>query len=180
MKAFLKKAIERVTRGMAYWIAYKCETSAVKFTEAEAVGEMINILRSVLPSCTIRREVEYKSVCPSINSSKRADIGVFIDDKCQSLLEVKLSENTNGGYKADIKKLNELKRIDDTIDCYVILLYRNSCKIKDPKNFVSTDGKALKQTIDAFNCKMRVRRVSNALCSKNADKMKKVVCFEVL
>lgn len=181
MKAQLKKSIDRVVRGMAYWIAYKNETSAVKFTEAEAVGEMANMLRFTLPnSVKVDREVAYKSICSSIKDSRRADLGVFIGDECQCVIEVKLSENTNGGFQRDIKKLDDLKANASDIDCYVILLYRNSCGINEPNSFVSEDGKALKKTMSVGQSKIRVRRVSNALCSPTANKMKKVVCFEVL
>ena len=166
---------------MAFWIAYHQETSAVNFTEAEAVGEIIKILQSEMSySAKICREVQYKSICPFIKSSQRADLGIFIDDKCQCLLEVKLSENTNGGFKKDIKKLSQIKRTNADIDCYVILLYRNSCNIDEPKSFVSAEGKALKKAINVDDDRIRVRRVSNALCSPTAKKMKKVVCFEIL
>lgn len=91
---------------MAYWIAYSCETNAVKFLEAEAVGEMANMLKNKLSMpAVIKREVDYRSIDSSIKGNKRADLGIFWDDKCQCLLEVKLSENTNGGYISDIKKL---------------------------------------------------------------------------
>lgn len=181
MKSVLKKTMETLVQGMAYWIAYSCEINTVKFTEAEAVGEIIKILQSKITfPAKICREVEYKSVCPSVKSNQRADIGIYFEDKCQCLIEVKLSENTNGGYKSDIKKLTQIKQDDDTIDCFVILLYRNFCGIDDPKSFVSVDGKALKRTIVDDGCKIRVRRVSNAISSMKSKKMKKVVCFEVL
>lgn len=181
MKSILKKTIGSLVQGMAYWIAYSCEINAVKFTEAEAVGEITKILQTKIAfPAKICREVEYRSVCPSIKNSQRADIGIYIENKYQCLIEVKLSDNTNGGYKADIKKLSQIKQADSTIDCFVILLYRSSCNIDDPKLFVSIDGKALKRTLVDADCKIRVRRVSNAISSMNAKKMKKVVCFEVL
>ena len=106
MKQCLKKPIESMVQGMAYWIAYSCETNAVKFLEAEAVGEMANMLKNKLSMpAVIKREVDYRSIDSSIKGNKRADLGIFWDDKCQCLLEVKLSENTNGGYISDIKKL---------------------------------------------------------------------------
>lgn len=166
---------------MAFWIAYSWEKNVVKFTEAEAVGEIANALHHNLPSfAQIKREVDFRTIAPLIKKIQRADLGIFIDDKCQCLIEVKLSENTNGGFKKDIKKLSQIKRTNADIDCYVILLYRNSCNIDEPKFFVSPEGKALKKTIDIDGDRIRVRRVSNALCSPTAKRMKKVVCFEVL
>ena len=185
MKSFLIKTIDELVRGMAYWIAYTCAVNRIKFTEAEAVGEMIKILQTKMPvTVKIEREVYYKSVCPTIKGNKRADLGIFIDGDCKCLIEVKLSENSNGGFKEDIKKLSQVKQANCDIDCYVILLYRNSCSIDEPKTFVAVDGKALKRTLDVkignVNSKIRVRRTSNAMCSPTASKMKKVVCFEIL
>ena len=185
MNLDLKKPIESLIQGLAYWIAYTLENNTIRFTEAEAVGEMAKILQTKIPfPFKVCREVAYNTVCPSIKSKQRADLGIFIEEKCKCLIEVKLNENTNGGYKKDICKLTKIKQIDNDIDCYVILLYRNFCSIDEPKNFVSTDGKALKRTIydtiDNIKCKLRVRRVANALCSPTARKMKRVVWFEIL
>ena len=184
MKPVLKNTIHGLVRGMAYWLAYISEVSKIKFTEAESIGEIIRILQVKIPNAKIDREVNYKDVCPSIKGNQRADLGIFIDDKCQCLIEVKLNDNTNGGFKKDIKKLTQIKQADSEIDCYVILLYRNSCQINQPEEFVAPDGKALKRTLTInfgkVSCKVRVRRVSNALCSTRANRMKRVVCFEVL
>ena len=183
MKPTFTKSIDSIVKGMAYWIAYTLEINKTKFTEAEAVGEIAKILQVKLPvSANICREVTYKSVCQNYkgNGNQRADIGIFIDNKCECLIEVKLNENSNGGYKKDITKLSQIKQNNKDIDCYVILLYRSSCNINEPKPFVSDEGKALKRTLDINNNKIRVRRVSNALCSRTAEKMKKVVCFEIL
>lgn len=181
MKNIFERAIDSLVRRMAFWIAYSCETNVVKFTEAEAVGEIADALYRKLPApVQIKREIDFRIINPLETRNQRADLGIFIDDKCQCLIEVKLSENTNGGFKKDIKKLSQIKRSNPEIDCYVILLYRNSCDIDEPKSFVSAEGKALKKTIDINGDKIRVRRVTNALCSPTAKKMKKVVCFEVL
>ena len=62
MKPILKKPIESMVQGMAYWIAYSCETNAVKFLEAEAVGEMANMLKNKLSfPAIIKREMDYRS-----------------------------------------------------------------------------------------------------------------------
>jgi hypothetical protein len=181
MKIPLPKIIDSIVRRMAYWIAYSCEANAVRFTEAEAVAEIAKILRDKFPFQTqIKREVDYRSINSVIKQNQRADLGIFIDGKCKCLIEVKLNENTNGGFKKDIKKLSQIKHYNPDIYCFVILLYRSSCYINEPKFFVSEDGKALKRTIEIDQGKIRVRRVSNALCSPTAKKMKKVVCFEIL
>lgn len=181
-----KKSIESMTQGIAYWVAYSCETSAVKFVEAEAVGEIANILQNKLHlSAHVKREVDYRSLAHSIKVRNRADLGIFIDGECKCLFEVKLAENTNGGFKSDIKKLAKVKQINPSIECYVILIYRNSCGKNDPKDFVSKDGKALRKTINVevkpgVMIPVRVRRVANAIASSTNDKMKRVVCIEVL
>ena len=185
MKPVLKKPIESMVQGMAYWIAYSCETKAVKFVEAEAVGEMANMLKNKLSmSAVIKREVDYRSIDSSIKGNKRADLGIFWDDKCQCLLEVKLSENTNGGYISDIKKLAQIKRACPDIDCYVILLYRKSCTIDKPVDFVSKEGRALHRNINiplsaTVSIPIRIRRVAKAIASTTVNKMKKVVCIEI-
>ena len=181
MKFLLSKVIDRIVQRMAYWIAYSCEANVVKFVEAEAVTEIANILHVNFPfRVNIKREVDYRAINPTIKQNQRADLGVFIDGECKCLIEVKLNENTNGGFRKDIKKLSQIKHYNPDIYCFVILLYRSSCYINEPKFFVSEDGKALKRTIEIDQGKIRVRRVSNALCSPTAKKMKKVVCFEIL
>lgn len=58
MQNRFKKSIESMVQGMAYWIAYSCETNAIKFTEAEAVGEIARILQNKLSfPVKIEREV---------------------------------------------------------------------------------------------------------------------------
>ena len=186
MQNRFKRPIESMIQGMAYWIAYSCETNALKFVEAEAVGEIARILQSKISfPARIKREVSYKSICGTIKNNLRADLAIYCNNQCQCLIEVKLSEDTNGGYKSDIEKLSQIKQIYKGIDCYVILLYRKSCSIESPKRFVSSEGKALRSTLDIQtsrnNCnKVRVRRVANAITSKDAKKMKRAICIEVL
>ena len=186
MQNRFKRPIENMVQVMAYWIAYSCEANAIKFTEAEAVGEMARILQNKLSfPAKIKREVSYKSICPTIKGNQRADLAIYCNNICQCLIEVKLSEDANGGYKSDIRKLSQVKLLAKEIDCYVILLYRKSCGIDAPKKLVSNDGKALRQTLDfqtnKNSCnKIRVRRVANAITNKDAQKMKRVICIEVI
>ncbi len=99
-------------------------------------------------------------------------------------MEVKLSENTNGGYISNIKKLAQIKRACPDIDCYVILLYRKSCTIDKPVDFVSKEGRALRRNVNmplsaTVSIPIRIRRVANAIASTTVNKIKKVVCIEI-
>lgn len=184
MNQLLKKPIERMVQGLAHWVAYKWETSAVKFVEAEAVGEAANMLINRIPfSVVIKREVDYRIICPSIKKNQRADLGLFFKNQCKCLLEFKLNENTNGGYEADIEKLMQVKALHPDIDCFVILIYRYSCSRAEP--YFLCNGKASKSDIvnttkKGLKYKIRVRKVGNAISSLSRDKMKKVVCIEIL
>lgn len=184
MDSLLKKPIERMVQGLAYWVAYKWETSAVKFVEAEAVGEAANILFNRIPfPVKIKREVDYRIICPSIKKSQRADLGLFYNNQCKCLLEFKLSENTNGGYEADIEKLMQVKALNSDIDCFVVLIYRHSCSLTEP--YFLCNGRASKSDIvnttkKGLKYKIRVRKVGNAISSLSKDTMKKVVCIEIL
>ena len=171
-----------MVQGLAYWLAYKGETVKYLITEHEAVGEAIQILQSRLPSnYKIVKEFPYSNICNMYSNHQRADLAIINPQGgCECLVEFKIAGSTNGGYKADVKKMSNIKNNCPNVDCYVIILCRQSCRIDVPKNLVDSNGKAYKKTIPVGSSMICVRRVCNAVSSKFANKMKKVGCLELL
>ncbi len=179
MKTFLRNPFERMLQGLAYWLAYKDETYKCAIIEADAVSEAIQILQSQLPSgYKVVREFPYGNISKSFGG-KHADLAILNANKdCECMIEFKLADATNGGYSSDVKKMSSLKTSNPNIDCYVIILYRKSCKIDMPKKFVNSYGKA-KRVVDNIP-NLTVRRVCNAVRSMTAKNMKKVICLELV
>lgn len=178
----LKNAFERTLQGLAYWMAYKSEVNSINLKEAEIVGKAIEILSTQLPNYKLKSEVDYNSLNTSL-SKQYADLCIFSRDgkKCQCVIEFKLGDNTNGGYKTDVHKLDKLKKLEPDIICLEIIAYRKSCALTVPKLFSNNCGKANRRVIRiSQNIQIRVRRICNALSSNNARKMKKVVCLEII
>ena len=169
-------------KGLVYWMAYKNEISNIDLIEADIVSEAAHILSTQLSQFYVQREVDYSSINKAL-PKQYADLSIISrsEHKCQCIIEFKLGDNTNGGYKSDIQKISSLKRIESTIICMVVIAYRKSCSSKVPKLFLSKDGKAKRGAISICpNTRIKVRRVCNALSSKNVKKMKKVICLEVI
>lgn len=186
MKSFLKQPFECMLKGLAYWLAYKAETSVSFPSEAETVAEASQILISHLQSgFKIKLGTPYDSIYCSCGK-KYADLTIWNSGgTCECIIEFKLADATNGGYKADVKKMHCIKSNCTNIDCYVVILYRKSCSQNIPKQLVNKDGQACRKKISIpVNTKtsqiIKTRRVCNAIGSKNAKKMKKVVCIELV
>ena len=136
----IRNALERTMQGLAYWIAYKKELIGLDLIEADVVGEAEHLLLTRLSNYYIRREVDYST----LNSSLRkqyADIGIFSrkDDKCICIIEFKLGNNANGGYKHDVQKIKKVKESEPNITCLVVIAYENSCTLNVPKELVTPD-----------------------------------------
>ena len=182
MKPFLRNPFERMLQGLAYWLAYKGETYKCEIFEADAVTEAIQILLFQLPSgYKVVREFPYVSISKSFGG-KRADLAILnANNECECLIEFKLADATNERYEGDVIKMGGVKACNPNLDCYVIILYRKSCKIDVPKKLVDNNGKAMKKEITVNSSqRIRVRRVCNAIRSQTATNMKKVICIEVL
>lgn len=182
MTSEMRNAIERTLQGLAYWIAYKKELISIDLIEADIVSEAAHLLLSRLSNYYIKKEVDYTT----LNSALRkqyADLGIFSreDNKCVCIIEFKRENNTNGGYKKDVQKLKRVKELEPNIICLAVVTYEKSCRLKDPNKLVTPNGKAKRGIIkDSGDAQVKVRRVCNALASKSANKMKKVVCLEVV
>lgn len=179
MKSFVRNSFEHMLQGLAYWLAYKGETYKCTIVEADAITEAVQILSSQLPSgYKVVKEFSYGNISKSYGG-KRADLAILNADKeCECLVEFKLADAKNGGYVSDVKKMSIVKKGNLNIDCYVIILYRKSCKIDVPKKLVDDKGKAKRKVNNMPN--LTVRRVCNAIRSQTAKNMKKVICLEVL
>lgn len=181
-----KKTFDRMLQGLAYWLAYQYEVSYCKVIESDAVREAYNILQSHLKGYTVEKEVLYKIICPQITNQMRADLAIKNDaGDYECIIEFKLASATNKGYKGDLSKMLQLKKIRPEIECYSIILFQNSCKQYVPKDFITPKGNAIKRTLsfpctNNSTCNYRVRRICNAVCSKKAEKMKKVVLLELM
>lgn len=182
MKSYLRNPFERMLQGLAYWLAYKGETYKCAIIEADAVSEAIQILQSQLPSgYKVVREFPYGTISKSFGG-KHADLAILNANKeCECLIEFKLADATNERYAGDVEKMGGVKACNSNIDCYVIILYRKSCKKDVPKKLVNNNGKAMKKEITVNSSqRIRVRRVCNAIRSYSSKNMKKVILIELL
>lgn len=186
MNKTIESSIKSMTQGLAYWMAYRSEISSTKIIEADAVLVATDMLRTLLPKhFSIEREITQIPSSPFIG---RQRIDLAIKDKSsnqyQCLIEFKLADATNGGYKKDVKKLNIIKQSNPNIDCLIVILYRNLCVFSKPQELVGPDGKANRKTkeitIDNKHMPIRVRRVCNSFSSKTNTKSRKAICIEVL
>ena len=178
----IRNAIERTLQGLAYWIAYKKELIGLDLIEADIVSEAAHLLFSRLSNYYIRREIDYSTLNSSLHR-QYADLGIFSrkDNKCVCFIEFKLGNNTNGGYKKDVQKLKRVKELEPNIICLVVVAYEKSRTLKVPEMLVTPEGKAKRGIIkDCGDAQVKVRRVCNALASKSASEMKKVICLEVI
>lgn len=177
----IKAPIDNMVQGLAFWIAYKGEISTIDLTEADIVSEAAHILSTRFSNYYIKREVEYSLLDTSL-PKQYADLGIYSreDKGCKCVIEFKLGDNTNGGYKRDIQKISDIKKARPDIDCLVVIAYRTSCTAKVPKELVTNQGRAKRGTIIYSKVSVKVRRVCNAMRSIAANKMKKVVCLEIL
>ena len=175
-------------QGLAYWLAYKREIQEYHVIESDAVAEAYHILSTKLKNgFKVRREVPFREICSSISDSQqRADIAIMDTNKNYiCAIEFKLSGSANGGYIKDIQKLSIIKSRLSRIDCYSIILYRDSCDLTDSQDLITKKGYA-KRKIDpvfvnsSLSQKIVVRRICKAISSVNAKKMKKVVCLELV
>lgn len=179
MLADIKPQIEHMLQGIAYWMAYKRKTVSFDLKEVDFVTEAVTILESRFSKYYVKKEVNYSDINSSL-PKQFADLGVFsrADNKCICIIEFKLGNNFN--YTDDIQKVNQIKVLNQDITYLVIIVYKNNCTSKVPQRFVTNTGKAKRVIINIQGTKIKVRRVCNALASKNVSKMKKVVCLEVI
>lgn len=178
----IKQALERTLQGLAYWMAYKYEKNVINLKEADIVSTAAELLNARLSNYCIKSEFHYSTLNDSL-SNQQADLAIFSrkENECECLIEFKLGSNTNGGYKQDVQKLEKVKKLVPDINCLVIIAYSKSCTLKVPKRLVTTEGKAKRGIIkNVKGVDVKVRRVCNALASKSANKMKKVICLEVI
>lgn len=183
MKKEIYSAINHMVVGVAHWMAYRGEISIIKPIEADAIFIAADILQAKLSyDYTIKREITKKYL--SIVGKHRIDLAIIsrntIISEC--LIEFKLADATNEGYEGDVKKLNEIKQENNSIDCFVVILYRNACPCDKPKELVNSHGFAKGGIVKIGENKypVRVRRVCNSFTSSRPPKSKKAICLEVL
>lgn len=179
----LQNPINHMLQGLAHWMAYRDAFSNIQVVEADAVFVATDILRANLPTdYIVEKEITNKSL--AIVKGHRIDIGIKykIDGTYKCLIEFKLADATNGGYKSDVQKLSVIKETAPDIDCFVVLLYRKSCAFIKPKELVDKDGKARRgiQKVGKKSLPIKVRRVCNSFSSKTNKNSKKTICLEVL
>lgn len=181
MKSVLRTPIERMLQGLAYWLSYRDVVSKNKVVELVAVDEATQIFQLYMPSgYKVKNEYGYNNIDASFGN-QRADLAVVNDqNKCECLIEFKLSENTAGGYKKDVDKLRPVKEKYPDIDCYVVILYRKSCRLGEPKELVLPNGKARRKRWALNKAMITVRRVYTSLRSQVATRMKRVICVELV
>ena len=183
MNEVIKSPIRHMLQGLAHWMAYRNEMSNIQLIEADAVFVATDILRGRLPNdYIVEREVTKKSL--PIVKNHRIDMGIKsrTDGSYKCLIELKLADATNKGYEGDVKKLYEIKQIDNNLVCLVIILYRIPCEYNEPQKFVKNiDGTAKLGKIKLVNnIYVKVRKVSNSFISGNRPKSMKTICIEVI
>ena len=183
MKKEIRSAINHMVVGVAHWMAYRDETSIIKPIEADAIFMAGDILQARLPSdYTIKREITKTSL--SIVGKYRIDLAIISKkaNNYECLIEFKLADATNEGYKGNVNKLREIKQKDTNIECLVVILYRNACPCDKPDELVDSQGLARGGVVEIGKKKypVRVRRVCNSFTSSKPPKSKKAICIEVL
>ena len=182
MKEQLKTPIRHMLQGLAHWMAYRYEMSNIQLIEADAVFVATDILRTILPnSYIVEREVTKKSL--PIVKDKRIDLGIRskIDGSYKCLIEFKLADATNEGYKGDAEKLSDIKLLDNSIDCLIVNLYRKPCLYSEPEELISENGNASKKKVKISNkVFVRVRCVCNSFTSSTNLKSIKTICIELI
>lgn len=186
MNKKIESPINHMVQGLAFWMAYRNEISSIKIIESDAVFVAADMLRSSLPKdLSVERELTRASSSLSIGN-QRIDLGIKdkINNNYLCLIEFKLADSTNGGYKKDVEKLNAIKQNYPNIDCLIVILYRKSVAFTEPQELVGQNGKANKKakTITVANNQLpiRVRRVCNSFSSTTNTKSQKAICIEVL
>jgi hypothetical protein len=172
--------MNHMLQGVVYWMAYKNEVITFDLIEADIVNEAATILSARLSDYYVKREVNYSKIDSSLKK-QFADLGIFSrkDNSCKCIIEFKLGDN--GGYRDDVKKVNELKKKHNDIICLVVIAFRKNCSDKVLEQYVTDEGNAKRGVIKSIpGTQVRVRRVCKAPASKDVRKMKKMVCLEVL
>ena len=184
MNQDFKNPISHMLQGLAHWMAYRKEMSSIEVIEADLVFVATDLLRASLQAdYSVRREITGKSF-PCLDNRRRVDLGIYskTQKKYCCLIEFKLADATNGGYKNDVNKLKKLKDQSQDIDCLVVILYRKLCDFTYPKEFVNSQGKAQRKHLLLDNGKVSavVRRVCHSCSSKTSNNSLKAICIEVL
>lgn len=180
MKEEIRRPLDHMLQGLAYWMAFSGEKNSLKIVESDVVSTAIDLLNILLPKdYYVVREVT-RCELNILVGQQRVDLGIKHNGSIVCLIEFKLADATNGGYKKDVVKLEKIKRKDENIDCLVVILYRKSCKVNSPKELVEEDGKAIRRKITVKDIPVRVRRVCNSFSSKTNDNSKKTICLEII
>lgn len=183
MREQLKSPIRNMLQGLAHWTAYRNSMSNIQLIEADAVFVATDILRANLPNdYYVEREVTKKSL-PILKGKNRIDMGIKsrIDGSYKCLIEFKLADATNKGYKGDVEKLSQIKQQNENIDCLVVILYRKPCSYSEPKEFIAKSGIASRKMIEVGNNKIlvNVRCICNSFTSTTNSRSIKTVCIEL-
>jgi len=184
MRKDLRNPIGRMLQALASWLSYKQEKSNILVNESDVVSEAISILQVWLPKeYRIQKEVTQKDLS-IVPGKKKIDLGIYSKDegRFHCLIEFKLADATNEGYKGDVRKLYSIKREAPNIDCLVVIVCRKSYSQEKPKQLVLENGKARRSTIHVgkSNLPVKVRRVCHSCTAFDSKNSKKTICLEVL
>lgn len=166
----LNSAIGTMLQGLAFWMGYsKCMN---ELYEHDCVHQAFAILRANLGKDKYAIEYEYPYVLldKRIKTQERADLVILKKTPRRKtplcVMEFKMSDNTNGGVAADVKKL---RHISNDISKLVVLLFYNDDK-KLCKIFTTGQGNAIvaRKTpvvLKGIDKTVRVRRVAKAMAT---------------
>lgn len=181
----VSSAIEKMLKGLAFWIGY-CKVMNELY-EHDCVHQAYAILRANLgrDRYALRYEYKYSDIDHYIDTQERADL-VILDNTQKKkdpicVMEFKMSDNSNGGVGADMKKLRMIKNTD--LPKFVILLFD-----KDNPNLVKRFTERGENSLRAKRVDkakkdpgFRVRRVAKAMATADNPKRNPymAVCIEV-
>ena len=180
----LNSAIESMLQCLAFWMGYsKCLN---ELYEHDCVHQAFAILRANFgKDYALQYEYPYSDIDKGIISQERADL-VILDKNDKTplcVMEFKMSDNTNGGVAADVKKLRKITR-EGVIKLVILLFYEDNKKLRELYLTGSGNAVVAKRrlvTLNGVEKPVRVKRVAKAMATANRPKRSPymAVCIEV-
>lgn len=180
----LNSSLESMLQGLAFWMGYS--KSMNELYEHDCVHQAFTILRANFgKDYSLQYEYLYSDIDKSINSQERADLVVLDknDNTPLCVMEFKMSDNTNGGVTADVKKLRKITR-EGVVKLIILLFYEDNNKLRD--TYLTGTGNAVVAkrrpvSLKGIEKPVRVKRVAKAMATANRPKRSPymAVCIEV-
>lgn len=153
-------------QGIAFWLGYKKQYfNNYHLTEGAIVGELTQLISfSLSKEEVLRCEVMYNEINPLHNGGQRLDLSILEKDSniCRYAIEVKRYEAGIKLIEKDLIKLFELKRSDEGIRCFLLVVSQNEF----PEFLVTTSGNSKRiNLVEEYGLDAYVRRTCKASSS---------------